>query len=53
MALIGGPSGGTLADIFSGIQATAYGDMDAAGKHALKLAPFQIWKQVGQRFTDN
>ena len=53
MALIGGPSGGTLADIFSTVQATAYGDMDAAGKHALKLAPFQMWKQVGQRFTDN
>ena len=52
MALVFGPSGNTLTDIFGVGQNIVYGDADAAGKHALKLAPYQILKQVSQRVME-
>ena len=52
MTLLLGPSGGTIKDILTTGQNLAYGDTDAAGKHALKLLPFQMWKQIGQQLID-
>jgi len=52
LGLVFGPSGNTMTDMFGVGQNAVYGDFDAAGKSALKLAPYQIFKQVGQRITE-
>ena len=52
LALLFGPTGNTMADMLGIGQNAVYGDFDDAGKHAMKLLPYQIFKQVGQRITE-
>ena len=44
-----GPSFATAEDISGSIFNLAHGDAEQAGKHAMKLVPFQILKNVGDR----
>ena len=52
-SLILGPSWGTLSDIESALVNLQYGDTDQAGKHALKLLPMQMYKQVAEQVLFN
>ena len=53
MAVMFGPSGNTLTDLWNVGQGAAFGDTDQIAKHGSKLLPFQILKQVGDLVVDN
>tara|TARA_R100001594_G_scaffold38894_1_gene70355 strand:+ start:2514 stop:6707 length:4194 start_codon:yes stop_codon:yes gene_type:complete len=51
-ALLFGPSGNTISDIFGLGYGLTYGNADQIQKHGMKLLPYQILKQVGDRIAD-
>jgi len=52
LSFLFGPTGGTMADIMGAGTNAMYGDTDAAGKHALKLAPWQSFQQIFKHIID-
>lgn len=52
LSFLFGPTGGTMADIMGAGTNAMYGDTAAAGKHALKLAPWQSFQQIFKHIID-